>query len=690
MTISDDSQNPKSSQNSKSSLEALAALRSAMEKRLSESKQNQGAKAGSETTPPPPNEAPSAAGAASRPAPETKTDAPSSPFAFPSATFGFPASFPETAAQMADPAEWSKILTNIAEQSQKMVQDFMAQNQGQMSEISNFDPAHIGEAFLELTNGILANPERFVDAQMALWQGYMRIWQSALWRMQGRKSPDVMPPPPGDKRFQDQEWQNNWLFDFLKQTYLLTAQQMQDWVRTESTRLDPRLARKLEFYTRQLVDAISPNNYWITNPEVLRKTFESSGENIIKGLGNLLRDLERGHGQLRISMTDVNAFRVGENLATTPGKVVYQNELMQLIQYAPLTPTVHKVPYLVIPPWINKYYILDLREKNSYIRYLVSQGHTVFCISWVNPDARHANVNFEDYMTLGALAAMREIRHLTGENNVNALGYCIGGTLLASTLAYLKGLPEHPADVPSVNSATYLVAMTDFAEPGDLGVFIDEDQIRAIESKMAKTGFLDAASLATTFSMLRANDLVWSFVINNYLLGKEPMQFDILYWNSDSTNLPQAMQSYYLRNMYKDNKLVQPGALSFKGVPLDLRRITTPTFMLSTREDHIAPWKSTYAATQIYQGPVTFVLAASGHIAGVVNPPTSKKYGYWTNDTCPPSPDDWLKDAVAHDGSWWPEWIKWLANYSGEQIPAREIRDGLENAPGSYVKVRAV
>ncbi|HUY67711.1 MAG TPA: alpha/beta fold hydrolase, partial [Alphaproteobacteria bacterium] len=382
-------------------------------------------------------------------------------------------------------------------------------------------------------------------------------------------------------------------------------------------------------------------------------------------------------------------FKVGRNLATTKGKVVFQNELIQLIQYAPLTPNARRVPLLIMPPWINKYYILDLGEKKSFIRYLVEQGFTVFCISWVNPDARHADMNFEDYMELGALAAMREVKRATGEDQINVLGYCIGGTLLATALAYLKAAPR--ADLPAVTSATFLVTLTDFSDPGDLGVFMDEAQIVAIEERMKKQGYLEAEAMATTFNMLRANELIWSFVINNYMLGKEPFPFDILYWNADSTNLAAAMESFYLRKMYLQNKLVQPGGVSMKGVPIDLRVIDTPAFLLSTREDHIAPWRATYAATQLYKGPVTFVLSGSGHIAGVVNPPAAKKYSYFTKDgTCPPQPDDWLKNAVAHDGSWWPEWTVWLASFSGDQIPARDVKDGIEDAPGSYVKVRAV
>ena len=540
-----------------------------------------------------------------------------------------------------------------------------------------------------LIGRLLNAPERYMDGQLAFWQDYVRLCQAALARMTGQEAETVIAPAPNDKRFQDAAWQDVWLFDFIKQSYLLTARWAQGMVKKVDG-LDPKIARKVDFYTRQMVDAIAPSNFWLTNPEVLRATVETGGENLVKGLEHLLGDLERGQGQLAITMSDNKAFRFGDNIATTKGKVVFQNELMQLIQYAPLTEKVHKTPLLVVPPWINKYYILDLREKNSFIRYLVAQGHTVFCVSWVNPDTRHAAINFDDYMALGILAAAREIARITGEPALNAIGYCIGGTLLASTLAYLESLgKKQPKDLPKIASATYLVTMLDFAEPGDLGVFIDEEQIETLEARMATRGYLDAPAMATTFNLLRANDLIWSFAVNNYLLGREPFPFDLLYWNADSTNLPAAMQSFYLRKMYLENKLAEPNGVAMKDVPIDLRQVTTPAFFLSTRDDHIAPWRSTYAGTQLFKGPVTFMLSGSGHIAGVVNPPTANKYGYWTNAKCPAHAEDWLRDATPHNGSWWPEWDKWVSTYAGTQVPARQPENALEDAPGSYVKIRA-
>lgn len=658
MTIADDPQKPKPGKKPAQPIDAVRALRQAMEQRLTETKP---------AKPPPVTE--------NATAPQTA----------PSAQ---PAPLPEPIAY--DPTEWSRIFFHIAQRSQELVQTYIERNKSLPINPLPFDPAHVGEAFAELSARLINDPQRFIDAQIALWQGYAKIWQTALVRMQGQPAEDSVKPSPADRRFSDQEWQSNWLFDWLKQVYLLTAAQMKNLVEVESQKLDPHLARKLEFVTRQMIDATAPSNFWMTNPEVLRTIYRTGGESLIKGLENLLTDLENGKGDLRIRMTDTSAFRLGDNLATTPGQVVFQNELIQLIQYEPTTPQAHRVPLLIIPPWINKFYILDLRAENSFIRYLVTAGYTVFCISWVNPDKRHAAIDFDDYMTDGALAAMREAARITGERDLNVLGYCIGGTLLASTLAYLRGLPQPPADTPNITSTTYLVTLTDFSEPGDLGAFIDDDILKIAEARMERQGYMDAAAMALVFNLLRANDLIWSYVVNNYLLGKDPRPFDILYWNSDSTNMPAAMQHTYIREMYKANNLVKPNGMSLKGVPLDLRKITVPTFMLSTREDHIAPWKSTYAATQIYQGPVTFTLAASGHIAGVVNPPSSGKYGYWTNPACPPSPDAWLKTAQQHSGSWWPEWLKWLGAYGGDAVPARPVAKGIEPAPGSYVKVRAV
>jgi len=591
-----------------------------------------------------------------------------------------------------DPAERAALLQRIALHSQKVMQAFIERNKVECVPPPP-DPARLGQAFMELSGRLLCNPATLAGAQIAFWRDYSKLLHMTLARISGQPAEPVISPAPNDKRFQDPAWQDIWLFDFIKQSYLLTARWMQSLAKSTDG-LDPKTAKKVEFYTRQMVDAIAPNNFWLTNPEVLRAAFETGGENFIRGFEQLLADMERGKGQLAISMTDHGAFRLGENIAASKGKVIFQNKLMQLIQYSPLTLQVNRAPLLVFPPWINKYYILDLREKNSFIRYLVEQGHTVFCISWANPDETFADINFDDYMTMGLFAALREIARVTGENRVNVTGYCIGGTLLACALAYIKAAgKKETQELPEIASATFFTSLVDFTDPGDVGVFIDEEQLQVLEAKMRQQGYLDARSMNTTFNLLRSNDLIWSFVVNNYLLGKQPFPFDLLYWNSDSTNIPAAMHSFYLRNMYLENKLIQPRGIAMKGVPIDLRDITTPCFLVSTQEDHIAPWRSTYVATQVYKGPLTFVLAGSGHIAGIINPPANNKYGYWTNPKCPPHPDDWLKEAVYHPGSWWPAWMEWLKFYAGDKVPAREAGAGgtaIEDAPGSYVKVRAI
>ncbi len=586
---------------------------------------------------------------------------------------------------MPDPAELSRHMADIADKSQRLVAEFL-KRRGNDDSIGMASPMAIGAAFFEMTARLMSDPSRLVQAQMSLWNDYMTLWQRTAQRFIGGAAEPVIEGAPEDRRFRDHAWSDNTLFDFIKQSYLLTARTIQGAVKNVEG-LDERTARKVDFYTRQFVDAIAPSNFVMTNPQVLRATIESRGENLLNGLTNLLDDLERGKGRLAIKMTDMAAFRIGENVATTPGKVVYQNDLIQLIQYAPTTPTVKKRPLLIIPPWINKFYILDLRPENSFIRWAVGQGHTVFVISWVNPDERLSAKGFEDYMREGPLAALDAIRDATGERDLNGIGYCLGGTLLAATLAYMTAKRDH-----RIKSATYLVTMVDFAEAGELSVFIDEEQLTALEARMDKKGYLDAHDMHTTFNMLRANDLIWSFVVNNYLLGKSPFPFDLLYWNADSTRMPAAMHSFYLRKMYQENLLARPGGISLGGVPIDLRRVKTPAFLLSTREDHIAPWRSTYAATQLYAGPVKFVLSASGHIAGVVNPPGSK-YGHFDNAENPPTPEAWLAGATEHEGSWWPRWREWVAQYAGAEVPARRPGDGklrpIEDAPGSYVKVRA-
>jgi polyhydroxyalkanoate synthase len=585
--------------------------------------------------------------------------------------------------KLPDPAAVGRSMADIAERSQRIVSEWL-KRQGQ--EERALDPLNVGSAFLEMTARLMANPAQMMKAQIGFWQDYMTLWQNTARRMMGIESEPVIDAASSDRRFKDDAWKENEVFDFIKQSYLLSARYVQDVV-SHVDGLDKKTAQKVDFYARQFCDAMSPSNFLLTNPEVLRRTAETGGENLLKGLNNLLGDLERGKGKLHIKMTDMDAFRVGDNIGVSPGKVVFQNDLMQLVQYNPATETVLKRPLLIGPPWINKFYILDLRPRNSFVRWAVSQGHTVFVISWVNPDERLAEKGFEDYMHEGYLAALDAIEKATGEREVNAIGYCLGGTLLASTLAYMAAKKDD-----RIKSATFFVALTDFEEAGELGVFIDEEQLTSLEEKMNKRGFLEGSEMATTFNMLRANDLIWSFVVSNYLLGNDPFPFDLLYWNADSTRMPARMHSFYLRKMYQENLLSKPGGIELSGVPIDLRKIKVPAYFLSTRDDHIAPWKSTYKGTQLLGGPKRFVLAASGHIAGVVNPPEGGKYSHWINDTLPPGPDDWFKGATEMAGSWWPDWHRWVSALGKEHVKARVPGDGklkpIEDAPGSYVRVR--
>ena len=584
-------------------------------------------------------------------------------------------------------AEFSENMIKVAEQCQNMVNDFL-QRQVKDGGQADADPLNIGSAFMELTANMMSDPAKLVEAQMTLWQDYMKLWQNAAKGMLGEGAEPLVRPEKGDKRFRGEEWENNQIFDFIKQSYLLTSRWLQNTVH-DVDGLDEATAQKVDFYTRQFTDAMAPSNFVATNPEVLRETMESKGENLVRGLQNMLDDMERGKGKLAIRMTDQDAFAVGENIAVSEGKVVWQSELIQLIQYQPSTAQVHKRPLLIVPPWINKFYILDLKPENSFIKWAVAQGLTVFVISWVNPDQRLAEKTFEDYMVEGIYAALDGIKAACGEDEVNIIGYCLGGTLTGATLAHMAAKGDQ-----RVKSATFFTALVDFTEAGELSVFIDEAQLEQLEQKMKdQGGILDGASMSSTFNLLRANDLIWSFVVNNYLMGKDPFPFDLLYWNSDSTRMPGKMHSFYLRSMYQRNLLSQPGGIELGGVPIDLRSVSIPVHIISTKEDHIAPWKGTYVATQLYSGKTTFTLAGSGHIAGIVNPPAAKKYGYWSNPKNPATPDEWFAGATQNEGSWWPQWGKWIAKQSGAKVKARtpgsKAAPVLEDAPGSYVKVRS-
>ena len=616
-------------------------------------------------------------------APGTQGSAPGTQGSAPGTLSGAPA---------APDGEAAKIFAEVAERSAKLLQDYMQKHGGvEALRGAPADELGVAKAFMDLWSHMLANPWQMVETQMRMFWDYTALWNRSLLRLSGQAAEPLVAPGKGDNRFRDEDWQNHFLFDYLKQSYLIASRDIHDAV-LQVKDLPEDSRRKIDFYTRQYLDAMAPSNFALTNPQVLRETMQSGGQNLIKGFNNLLGDLERGKGELRISMTPEKAFKLGGNVATTPGKVVFQNDLMQLIQYEPLTAEVYRKPLLIIPPWINKYYILDLRENNSYIRWALEQGHSVFVVSWVNPDNRHAAKTFDDYMLEGPLAAFDAIEKATGEKSINAIGYCLGGTVLACALAYMAAKGQ----TGRVASATYFVSMLDFSVPGDLGVFADEAQINALERKMdERGGYMEGAEMATTFNMLRANDLIWSFVINNYLLGKEPFPFDLLYWNSDSTRMPARMHSFYLRNMYLKNALIQPGGIKLAGVPIDLGAIRVPAYFISTAEDHIAPWKSTYKGARLLSkaSDVKFVLGGSGHIAGIINPPAAKKYGYWTNAQLPEDAEAWQKAAEWHTGSWWPDWQNWVDALNGpEKVPARKPGDGglkvIEDAPGTYASFR--
>jgi polyhydroxyalkanoate synthase subunit PhaC len=538
---------------------------------------------------------------------------------------------------------------------------------------------HVAEYWLE-------DPQRTLEVQTRLGKAYLDLWASAARRLAGEDSAPFVTPDKNDKRFSDPEWSSNQFYDFLKQAYLLTARWANQLV-ADAEDLDQHTRQKAEFYVRQIANAVSPSNFVLTNPELLRETVTSNADNLVRGMRMLAEDIESGGGNLKIRQSDASMFAVGRNLATTPGKVIFQNVLMQLIQYAPATATVLKRPLLIVPPWINKFYVLDLTPEKSFIKWCVDQGLTVFCISWVNPDAHLAKKGFDEYMREGPLAALGAIKEATGEDKVHTIGYCVGGTLLAITLAYMAAKQDD-----RIVSATLFASQVDFTYAGDLKVFVDEEQISALEHKMSEKGYLASGSMATVFNMLRSNDLVWPYVINNYLKGKTPFPFDLLYWNSDATRMPAANHSFYLRNCYLDNKLAK-GRMVIDGQPLDLKAVKVPIYNLATREDHIAPPKSVLLGCKFFGGPVKFVMSGSGHIAGVVNPPAKNKYQYWTG----PRPrgadlDGWLEKAKEYPGSWWPDWLVWLTRQSPTEVPARTPGEGalkaIEDAPGSYVRVR--
>ncbi|SFX45483.1 PHA/PHB synthase family protein [Marinospirillum alkaliphilum] len=591
-----------------------------------------------------------------------------------------------------DPAEMFDWMTKANERYQAVIEQLISRNEGGVSDSSTSIFADMGDNFQKLGEQLAANPMVLFDEQMSLMQGQIQLWQNTARELLGEQDVEaVIEPARDDRRFSDPEWTDNLVYNFIKQSYLLYARCLLNIVHGVEG-LSEHTRQQVDFYTRQLVNAMSPSNSIFTNPEVMRRTLATRGQNLLKGMEQLARDLKESAEGLNVTMTDVSAFKLGENVATTPGEVVFQNKLIQLIQYKPTTEKQFKTPLLVVPPWINKYYILDLRESNSLVKWLTDQGHTVFIISWANPGPSMRDYGWGEYMKEGPIAAMDAIKEQTGEPDVNIISYCIGGTLTSSTLAYLTAKKQEKR----VKSVTYMATLQDFSEPGEISVFINEASLRGIEKQLDRTGYLDGRAMAFSFNLLRENDLFWSFFINNYLKGERPAAFDLLYWNTDGTNMPAAMHKFYLRNMYQQNKLIQPGGIEVDGVKIDLSKIKTPAYFVSTIQDHIAQWKSTYKGAQVHSGSVKFVLSGSGHIAGVVNPPNKVKYGYWTNDKLADTPDAWFAGAEKHEGSWWPHWQQWVTESKhadpASMVAARDPQQGklpvIEAAPGSYVKLK--
>jgi polyhydroxyalkanoate synthase len=587
-----------------------------------------------------------------------------------------------------DPEAFAMNLARAMESSGRALAAYLKPRQtGELRENPPAELAEVVKTFSAVAEYWVSDTERLAELQKNIGTAYLELWGSSVRRLVGEEVPRAIEPSPRDKRFSDPEWKSNHFFDFLMQLYLLTTEWAHDLVR-HAEGLDAHTRKKAEFYVQQITNALSPSNFILTNPEVLRETLATSGDNLLRGMQMLAEDIEAGRGNLRIRQSDPANLVVGVNMATTPGKVIFQNELMQLIQYEPTTESVLRTPLLIVPPWINKFYILDLKPEKSFIKWCVDQGITVFVISWVNPDARLGHKTFEDYMKAGPLAAMDVIEQATGEMKVHTMGYCVGGTLLASTLAWLAEKRR-----VRVTSATFLAAQVDFTHAGDLLVFVDEDQISALERDMQTSGVLEGGKMAMAFNMLRSNDLIWSYVVSNYLKGQPPSAFDLLHWNSDATRMPAANHSYYLRNCYLENRL-STGSMVLDNTLLDLSKVKVPVYNLATREDHIAPADSVLYGSQFFGSTVRFVLSGSGHIAGVVNPPAAGKYQYWTNDNVKDvTLADWLRAAHEHKGSWWVDWREWLGNIDAERVPARAVGTDelppIEDAPGSYVRVRA-
>ncbi|MBC7505488.1 MAG: class I poly(R)-hydroxyalkanoic acid synthase [Sandarakinorhabdus sp.] len=575
--------------------------------------------------------------------------------------------------------------TELAGRSQQMMMEFWSKEQG--TALPSLDPLGAMATWQTAMTAAMADPQRLLALQGRYMTDAMALWQSFAMpsTMAGKAASPIAEVK--DKRFAGEAWKDAPAFDFLRQSYLLASNYVLE-ASNGIEGLDEHEKARTRFFSKQFVDAMSPSNFALTNPEVLKKTAETGGANLLKGLEHMMADMSAG----RMKMTDEDAFEVGRNVAITPGKVVFENRLFQLIQYTPTTETVHEVPLLIFPPWINKFYILDLTAEKSFIRWAVGQGLTLFVTSWKNADASLADVVLDNYVGEGQITAIDTVLAICGTQSTHTIGYCVAGTTLAATLAVLAA----KGGAAKVKSATFFTAQVDMSECGELGVFIDDATLDTLAKATAEKPWLDGRSMAMTFNMLRSNDLIWSYVVNNYLIGKDYMPFDLLYWNSDATNVPALWHRSYLEDIYRDNLLVVPGGITVLGVPVDLTKVSTPSYIQGGKEDHIAPARSAYKLTSAFTGEKRFVLAGSGHIAGVVNPPSMHKYQYWTSDTLPARFDDFVAGATETKGSWWPDWIEWLAPRSGPQVAARVPGAGkvkgkfkaIEDAPGRYVKER--
>ncbi len=580
---------------------------------------------------------------------------------------------------------WQDIWLNVVGQTQQTLMTFWKESPPEppapSPSMAIFDPDVMGEVFAKACLHLAEKPERLWEIQQQHLKDVHSIWHNAMAKAQGQSPEPLIEVDPKDKRFQNPLWQENPVFYFIQQVYLLNSRLLRD-VMANVEGIDPKTNHKLEFYTRHLIDALAPTNFPLTNPDVLEETFQRKGENLIQGFKNYLRDTV--NGQVQVRMTDMEAFTLGQDIAATPGKVVYRNDLFELIYYTPTTRKVMATPLLILPPWINKYYIFDLKPENSFVRWAVAQGIPVFIVSWVNPDERHAHKTLSDYVLEGARTAMDQVLKITRKERLNMMGYCTGGILLNCLLTYLKAKNNNP-----VKSATVVATPVDFREAGDLLVYVCEQQLKKLKAHVRKRGFLEGQAMVQSFNLLRANDLIWSFYVNNYLMGKDPLPFDMLHWNCDAVRMPATMHTDYLRWMYLENRLMQPGGISIGDVPVDLKTIDIPMFIMAAIDDHIAPWRSVYPLTQYPQGETRFVLSGSGHVAGVFNHPDKKKYHHWFSTILPHSADEWLANAEKREGSWWPLWLDWLKQFSDGSESPKKVDQSIiiEDAPGSYVKM---